>query len=198
MDFIKNISTRFPILQKLEHDYKIPKEYSVFGTFGLTMSVEMLYGHEYGFRDVYRDALEGVFGSKCVWIVCLCLLSVFLQMNFILINDGVLMVYVMLECDYMLIMIPNSPKTRTRLQNPKRIFILIYNTPSSNINNVNTNRSYHYFTNRSNRTKFIYDNFISKVPQQWFVGSDGVDKAVRKAGEVVNEGVGKIRDKKSD
>ena len=60
--------------------------FSVFGTFGLTMSVEMLYGHEYGFRDVYRDALEGVFGSKCVWIVCLCLLSVFLQMNFILIK----------------------------------------------------------------------------------------------------------------
>ena len=36
------------------------------------------------------------------------------------------------------------------------------------------------------------------MPQEWFVGSDGVDKAVRKAGEVVNEGVGKIRDKKSD
>ncbi|EQB59673.1 membrane traffic regulatory protein [Vairimorpha apis BRL 01] len=171
MDFIKNISTRFPILQKLEHDYKIPKEYSFLSIILLVLILIM------------STPIGPIITSLTGVIVPLReTLLVLKQVN------------------------PNKDETRHLL-----IFWLVFGllTSLDAYSRFITSFIPLFYTIkflvlvyigpfRFQGTKFIYDNFISKVPQEWFVGSDGVDKAVRKAGEVVNEGVGKIRDKKSD
>ncbi|WUR03026.1 protein YOP1 [Vairimorpha necatrix] len=171
MEDIKNISSKFPILNKIERDLKIPKEYALLASVLLVIILIMstpigpiitsLIGVIIPLRETLL-VLKQVNPNKdeirhllIFWVTFGLLTSLDAYSRFIV--SFIPMFYTL------------------------KFFLLLYIGPS-----------------RFRGSKVVYDVIISKIPERWYINDNGINSALSKADAVAKEAAKKIQEKKHE
>ncbi|KAK6090533.1 hypothetical protein P3W45_000630 [Vairimorpha bombi] len=171
MENIKNISSRFPILNKIERDFKIPKEYTLLG--GVLLVIIVIMSTSLG--PIITSLMGVVIPLKETLVVLKQVSPNKDEIRHLLIFWLVFGILTSLDA-YSRFIVSFIPLFYTI-----KFFVLLYIGPY-----------------KFRGTKFIYDSFISRIPEEWYLSNNGIDSAIKQASEVVRETGKKIQEKKNE